>query len=98
MAIRVDTARVEGVTNSVFDRIVNADEGTIIGPIRYDRGYIVLVHDGVEPARSKTFEEAKTELTSVLQERLESAMIARLRRTYNVQEFPDRLIHAFTSN
>lgn len=98
VAIRVDTARVEGMTNSVFDRIVNADEGTVIGPIRYDRGYITLVHDGVEPARTKTFEEAKTELTSVLQDRLESAMIARLRRTYDVQEFPDRLIHAFTSN
>ena len=93
--LHADTTLIADSSGSVYDRILDLSEGerTEILALRSRR--IILVHDGIEPARPKTFEEARTEIVSEHQNVLEERLLARLRRRYNAHTFPDRLVRAF---
>ncbi len=94
-AVQVDTTMIEGSTNSVFDQILDSEPGEISDPSSYNRGFIVLYNDGVDPARLKTFEEARSQAVNGYQEVLEARLISRLRRIYGVEIYPDLLESAF---
>ena len=93
--LNLDTVMVAGLTNSVYDQALQLEIGerTDILPIRNTA--VVLWKDGIEQQRPKTYEEAQAEIVSELQQMLEEALIARLRREYDAQTFPDRIQHAF---
>lgn len=90
-ALNVDTTYVSGRSNSIYDRVSDADLGAFTAPIAYNNGFIALKQTGVEPSRLKTFEEARAELLSELQTRLEDQLVRRLRAKYEARTFPDRL-------
>jgi len=89
------TTMVEGKTNSVFDQALEAGIGHITDPVEYNKGYIVLYNDGVEPARLKTFEEARAELVTANQTILEAALLRRLRVLYDATTYEDHLRSAY---
>ncbi|MXW64097.1 MAG: peptidyl-prolyl cis-trans isomerase [Bacteroidetes bacterium SB0662_bin_6] len=93
--LHADTTLIADSSGSVYDRILDLSEGerTEILALRSRR--IILVHDGIESARPKTFEEARTEIVSEHQNVLEERLLARLRERYNAHTFPDRLVRAF---
>lgn len=92
---RHDTTYVADRTQSAYDLVLDLEPGQRTEPTFNNRGYILLIHDGVEPARQKTFEEAKTQVINEYQEILEDALVARLREKYRVFVFPERLTRAF---
>jgi len=93
--IVLDTMRVDGITNSVYDQALAIPEGHHTEPIPYRTGHIVLYRDGVEAARPKTLEEARAEVVNDYQTVLEDRLLTRLRRLYQARTFPERLIRAF---
>ena len=93
--VRIDTTFVEGPTNSVFDNALELEEGDRTAALAYNRGFIVIVHSGIEPSRTKTFEEARTEIVSEYQEDLEDELIARLRKRYGAVTYPEKVSVAF---
>ncbi len=95
--VRVDTMMVSAATESVYDRALELDEGEHTEPVSYRNGYILLVNDGVEGSRPKTFDEARTQVVSDYQTIVEDRLIERLRNRYNVHTFPDRLAGAFSA-
>jgi peptidyl-prolyl cis-trans isomerase SurA len=95
--VRLDTTYVAGPTNSVFDRALSLETGEWTAPLAYNRGHIVLINDGIEPARTKTFDEARTEIVNEYQADLEKALIGELRARYGARTYPDRLTAAFAA-
>lgn len=95
--VRVDTTFLAGTTNSVYDRALNIGIGETVGPIRYQQGFILLLADGTELPRPKTFTEARAEVLSGYQQILEEAWVARLREEFDVQTFPAKLNAAFAA-
>lgn len=93
--LQLDTVLVAEITNSVYDNAVDLSVGehTEILPIRSRK--LVLYMDGMEPARTKTFEEAQSEVMADIQVELEQRLHQRLREKYRVATFPDRLEKAF---
>jgi peptidyl-prolyl cis-trans isomerase SurA len=96
--VRLDTTFVAGPTNSVFDRATDLEKGEYTTPLSYNRGFIVIMNDGVEPARTKTFEEARTEIVNEYQSELETDLVSDLRSRYRVRTFPARLGRAFAAD
>lgn len=94
---RVDTVRIAETTNSIFDRALELEEGAYAGPIRHNRDWVLLLNDGTEAPRLKTFEEARATVVSEYQDVLESALVERLRARYGVHVYPNRLQAAFSS-
>ncbi len=95
--IRIDTMMVADSTASAYDRALNLTEGERTEPFRYRGSYMLLVNDGVEASRQKTFEEARTEIVGDYQAIVEDRLIERLRSEYNVRTYPSRLTNAFAS-
>lgn len=95
-SLRMDTVLVAGHTDSVYDLAVGLEAGAHTAPIRDRTGQTVLFNDGIEPARQKTFVEARTEVVSSYQEMLEAQLLADLRARYNVRTYPERLSQAFS--
>ncbi len=95
MVVRIDTAFVEGVTNSVYDRALGLAEGEHTASILYRRGHLVLLYDGVEPARPKSIDEARAEIINELQVLLEDRLLRRLRTKFRVVVYPERLQGVF---
>lgn len=93
--VQLDTVMVAERTGSVYDRVLQMNEGDVTEPIEMPRGKVMLYHDGIDPAREKTFKEARAEVLSDHQAALEEAMLQRLRTVYNVRLFPERLSQAF---
>ncbi len=93
--MHADTTLIADSSGSVYDRILDLSEGERTEILALRSRHIILVHDGIEPARPKTFEEARTEIVSEHQHVLEERLIARLRKRYNAHTFPDRLVQAF---
>ena len=88
-----DTMLVSTPAPEPFDRVAALPVGGRTDSF-FERGRrMIRINDGVEPARTKTFEEAMPALITVYQETLEERVMARLRRHYGVQLFPDRLAH-----
>lgn len=93
--LRIDTTFVAGETSSVYDEALSLTEGAHTEVLAYRNGHVLLVHDGIDPARPKTFEEARSEVISAYQEQLEDRLLQRLREQYNLYVFPERLDQAF---
>lgn len=93
--IKVDTTLVAGQTNSVYDQALALAEGGHTNPAQYNNGYVVLVRSGMEPARAKTFEEARAEVVNEYQDLLEQRLVERLRRKYQAATYPDQVTGAF---
>ncbi len=98
VTVRMDTTMIADSTNSVYDRALGLTEGGFVGPLPYRGQHIVLVNQGVEAARPKTFEEARTQVVSDYQKIVEERLIQRLRERYNVHTFPQRLVNAYQRN
>ncbi len=96
--VRFDTTYVAGPTDSYFDSALDIAQGSRTDASRQSGRHTVLINDGSEPARTKTFEEARPEILTVYQERLERDILADLRRRYRVSTYPDRLNAAFSSD
>ncbi len=91
--LQADTMLVSTPAPEPFDRVAALPVGGRTDSF-FERGRrMIRINDGVEPARTKTFEEAMPALITVYQETLEERVMARLRRHYGVQLFPDRLAH-----
>ena len=88
--IRTDTVLVEGPTRSVYDRALNLKPGEHTEVTTFRNGFITLFYDALEPARQQTFDEARGEVTSGYQAKLEAELLARLRAQYQVTTFPER--------
>jgi peptidyl-prolyl cis-trans isomerase SurA len=93
--IRVDTTFLSGQTNSIFDQALLLPEGGHTEPASYNRGYILMLRDGIDPARQKTFTEARAEVINDYQALIEAELIARLRAKYNAETYPERLQDAY---
>lgn len=94
---RVDTVRLAEPTSSIFDQALTLDPGDHLGPMRHNRDWVLLLNDGVEPARARTFDEARASVLSEYQDIVEAALIERLRDRYRVSVHPERLEAAFRS-
>ena len=92
-----DTMMIADPTKSVYDRALDIPQGQHTDPISFRGAFVLLVNDGVEGARQKTFEEARTQVVSDFQTIVEDRLIERLRAQYNVRTFPSRLQSAFAS-
>jgi peptidyl-prolyl cis-trans isomerase SurA len=93
--LQLDTVLVPGYTNSVYDRALTLSKGEHTGILSAHNRRLVLYMDGGEPPRSKTFEEARTEVMADIQVEIEQNLHMRLRSKYRVKTFPDRLTTAY---
>ncbi|QXD15307.1 peptidylprolyl isomerase [Rhodocaloribacter litoris] len=93
--LRLDTTFIADRTESVFDRALDLPVGGLTGVLPYNRGFVLLLNDGVEPPRAKTFEEARAEVLNDYQKVLEAALLQRLRARYRARTFPERLAGVF---
>jgi peptidyl-prolyl cis-trans isomerase SurA len=94
-AVRFDTTYVEGETSSIYDQAMDLARGEFTPVLAYSGGRIVLINDGIEPARAKDFSEARAQVVSEYQDILEARLLQRLRAQYSVQLYPERLSAAF---
>ncbi|MEQ9104431.1 MAG: peptidylprolyl isomerase [Rhodothermales bacterium] len=94
LSVRLDTTWVESETGSVFDAVLHLSEGQTTDVIQYNNRFLMLEHLGMEPARPKTFEEARAELVNDYQQVLEERLVQRLRTKYAVQTWPERTTEA----
>lgn len=92
---RTDTVRIAEAGNSIYDQILGQESGAVVGPVQQNREWVVLVHDGVEAPRPKTFDEARATVVSEYQDILEADLVERLRNQFQVRVYPDRLTAAF---
>ena len=95
--VLLDTMLVAGQTNSVYDQALTLDQGAHTEALPYRTGHVVLFYDGDEPARPKTFDEARAEVVNDYQRVLEDRLLDRLRRQYRARTYPERLIRAFAT-
>jgi peptidyl-prolyl cis-trans isomerase SurA len=94
--VHVDTVLTQGATRTVLDRALGLPPGSAAGPFPYRNiTQVVVVADGDEQPRYKTFEEARPELETALQAILEERLIARLRAQARVRLYPERLAGAY---
>ena len=94
--IIADTVFVDGPSRSVFDRALALPAGSVTEPLPYRGSTLVVIgNDGIEPARAKTFEEARPELETAAQAILEARFLNRLRNAARVRLYPERLDAAF---
>ncbi len=98
LTVRVDTTYLTGPNNSVFDRALSLEAGEFTNPLRNSNSYIVLINDGVEPARVKTFQEARSEVLNAYQTIIEEDLVDRLRAKYKARKFYGSLITAFAAD
>ena len=93
--IRVDTTYIEGTNNSIFDKAINLDKGNFTSPEFNSGSFLVMYNDGMEEARQKTFEEARSEVVNAYQAIIESSLLERLRSRYNAVSYKERLTNVF---
>ena len=89
--IRQDTLFVSDSTGTSLDQVLGLDVGERTGVVTERGRRVLYVLDGVEPPRTKTFDEARAELISVYQDQVEDAWERRLRERYNATTYPDRV-------
>ncbi|MCY4159200.1 MAG: peptidylprolyl isomerase [Bacteroidetes bacterium] len=94
-SLQIDTVLVADSTGSVYDQALGLTPGQYTDVLSVRVRRLILYMDGIEPARSKTFEESITEISTEIQEILEQRLHQRLRSKYQVKIFPDRLKMAF---
>ncbi len=89
--LRADTTFISDPTGSMFDEVLTLEPGSITDAQAYNQGWIALYHDGIDPARQMTFDEARSEVISEVQSSLESQLMSDLRERYGVMVYPDAL-------
>ena len=97
VAVRIDTTYISEPNESIFDRALALKKGESTQPISNAGSYVILVNDGTEPARQKTFAEARSEVLNAYQEIVETKLLERLRAKYRLEAFHDHLIPAFVA-
>ncbi|MBX2818169.1 MAG: peptidylprolyl isomerase [Rhodothermaceae bacterium] len=93
--IRVDTTFIAENNNSVFDKAINTAKGEFTAPEFNSGSYIMMVNDGIDKSRQKTFDEARSEVVNAYQAILEAELLERLRARYKVHTNKALLIQAF---
>ena len=93
--VRIDTTYIDGQNNSIFDKAIGLEKGSFTAPEFNSGSFIVMLNDGVEAARQKTFEEARSEVVNAYQTILEERLLTRLRTRYNAFTFKERLGNVF---
>ena len=95
--VHIDTLKIAEPRGDIYDRALALSEGehTELLPYKGGRGHMLLINAGQLPARQKTFEEALPQVVSDYRSVLEERMMARLRDTYEIRLFPERLTKAF---
>ena len=96
--VRIDTTHLSGPNNSIFDRALNLEEGGYTQPVRNSGSFMVLVNDGIEKARQKSFEEARSEVLNGYQAVLEQDLLDRLRSKYKAKKYKAFLRTAFAED
>jgi len=89
--IRADTTYLSEPTGSMFDAVLELEAGQVTDAQAFNQGWIALYNDGIDPARPMTFEEARSEIISVVQQELEEQIMTDLRQRYNVSVYPEAL-------
>jgi len=94
-SVRTDTTYTFESTGSIYDELLDMAEGEITEPVSFNRGFVVLFHAGIDPARQMTFREARSQVLNEYQGVVEATLITRLRQKYAVTTFPENLVHVF---
>lgn len=89
--LSLDTVFVSDSTRSALDATLSLSPGEHTGVLAERSRLAVYLFDGVEPARPKTFEEARAEVITSYQETLERQWEAALRARYRARLYPERL-------
>lgn len=89
--LRLDTVYVADSTQTALDRVLALNPGENSGVVAERSRLAVYVFEAIEPAREKTFDEARAELISGHQEEVEAAWEERLRERYDAETFPERV-------
>ena len=93
--IRVDTTFISENNNSIFDKAIALDKGQFTDSEFNSGSYIIMMNDGQEKSRQKTFEEARSEVVNAYQAILEQELLERLRNRYKVFTNKENLIQVF---
>ena len=91
LALRQDTLYVAGATDSALDAVLGLAVGETTDILGERRRLAVYRLDGIEAPRAKTFDEARAEVISAYQDRLERDWEARLRRRYDARVYPEHV-------
>ena len=95
--VTIDTTYLVEPNNSIFGKALQQPVGGRTNPVINLGRYVMLINDGIEPSRKKTFEEARAELVSIRQEQVEADLLRRLREKYNAMTYPEMLSSAYQS-
>lgn len=93
--ITLDTMMVTKSSSEAYQPVWTVADGSTVGPLSQENESVLLIRDTLLPARRKTFEEARSSVIRDHQTRYKDEVMTRLRRTYNVQTYPERLRSAF---
>ena len=96
--VLVDTVLVAGPSQTVHDQALGLAEGERTEFLEYQLGHVVILFDGIDPARPKTLQEARAAVTGELQTLLEERLLEQLRAKYRARTFPSRLGNPFASD
>ncbi|HRR08955.1 MAG TPA: peptidylprolyl isomerase [Rhodothermales bacterium] len=96
-SVRHEFMMLADSTNTIYDRGFGMKKGEYSEPLPYLRTKVILVSDGIEPPRHKTFDEARAEVTNEYQKLLEERWMNRLYNRYKVRFYPEKLDQALAS-
>ncbi len=96
-SVRHELMLLADSTNTIYDRGFAMKKGEYTEPLPYLRTKVILISDGMEPSRSKTFDEARAEVTNEYQRLLEERWMNRLYSRYKVRFYPEKLDEALTA-
>lgn len=89
--IRVDTTFISENNNSIFDKAIRIEKGSFTESEYNSGSFMMMLNDGEEKARQKTFEEARSEVVNAYQVILEEQLLERLRKRYSVYKNKEAL-------
>jgi len=91
LVLRADTTFIAKPSGSLFDAVLDLNQGEITDASAYNQGWIALYNDGIDPARQMTFEEARSEMVNEVQADIEEQLMTSLRDQYRVSVYPEAL-------
>jgi peptidyl-prolyl cis-trans isomerase SurA len=93
--VTVDTVMVTEGAPERYRPALSLADGATSAPTTNDGEAFLLARDTRLAPRRKTFAEARSSVVRDYQERYEDTVLARLRRRYDVETYPERLSPAF---
>lgn len=94
--VTIDTTMVTDASAETYQAVRSIEDGAPVGPVEHDGESLLMIRDTLLPARRKSFEEAQSLVVRDYQDRYEDRVLSRLRRTYEVVTYPERLRDAFS--